>query len=333
MALINCPECGKEISDKSKQCIHCGYPLEHIKNTYDKYNFYKVILVDYGTEKVKVIKAIRETTGMGLKDAKNFVESLPHTLLTGLSKDDCAAVSDYFSSLGAEIEIKPDTVSKEENTAFDLNALLPEKTVNFQNHMRDEHPKASSVTTANNTESIRKSSTNESNIKIRESFVTSTIESDILKICITSIFTVLGIILTYGGLFVGYGSLALTLFGILITIVFLIADITFIKELYTFKKYKQTPSDPHTIKELEKILKVNKASQELAQERLAKSREIEAAKKKQQYKLDHPKCPTCGGTNTRRITTTSRAVSITATGLASRKLGKTFECLDCKYTW
>lgn len=28
MALINCPECGKEISDKSKQCIHCGYPLE-----------------------------------------------------------------------------------------------------------------------------------------------------------------------------------------------------------------------------------------------------------------------------------------------------------------
>lgn len=30
MALINCPECGKEISDKSKQCIHCGYPLEHI---------------------------------------------------------------------------------------------------------------------------------------------------------------------------------------------------------------------------------------------------------------------------------------------------------------
>lgn len=33
MALINCPECGKEISDKSKQCIHCGYPLEELENT------------------------------------------------------------------------------------------------------------------------------------------------------------------------------------------------------------------------------------------------------------------------------------------------------------
>ena len=31
MALIKCPECGKEISDKSKQCIHCGYPLDELK--------------------------------------------------------------------------------------------------------------------------------------------------------------------------------------------------------------------------------------------------------------------------------------------------------------
>lgn len=34
MALIKCPECGREISDKSKQCIHCGYPIEQAnKNT------------------------------------------------------------------------------------------------------------------------------------------------------------------------------------------------------------------------------------------------------------------------------------------------------------
>lgn len=31
--LIKCPECGKEISDKSKQCIHCGYPLEKSKKS------------------------------------------------------------------------------------------------------------------------------------------------------------------------------------------------------------------------------------------------------------------------------------------------------------
>lgn len=333
MALIKCPECGKEISDKSKQCIHCGYPLDYMENTSDKYNFYKVILADYGTEKIKVIKAVRETTSMGLKDAKNFVESLPHTLLLGLSKDDCDAVSDYFSVLGAKIETKPDTESKEKNTSFDINVLSPEKPVKIQKYVSEEQPTACSIPAENNTKKIQESVTTESNLKIRESFISSTIESDILKIVITSVFTILGILLTYAGLFVGYGSLAITLFGILIAVVFLIADIAFIKELCTFKKYQKTPSDPNTIKELEKLLKIKKVSQELAQERLAKSREVEAAKKKQQYKLDHPKCPTCGGTNTRRITTTSRAVSITATGLASRKLGKTFECLDCKYTW
>ena len=35
MSLIRCPECGKEISDKSKQCVHCGYPLEEQKNLYN----------------------------------------------------------------------------------------------------------------------------------------------------------------------------------------------------------------------------------------------------------------------------------------------------------
>lgn len=333
MALIKCPECGKEISDKSKQCIHCGYPLDDTENAVNKCNFFKAILSDYDTEKVKVIKAVRETTGMGLKDAKNFVESLPHTLLLGLSKDDCDAVSDYFSVLGAKIEIKPDTESNEKNTSFDINVLSPEKPVKIQKHVPEKQSKSCSVPTENSTFKIKESASTENNPKIRESFVTSTIESDILKICITSIFAILGILLTYGGLFVGYGSLALTLLGILITVVFLIADIAFIKELCTFKKYQKSPSDPNTIKELEKLLKIKNVSQELAHERLAKSREVEAAKKKQQYKLDHPKCPTCGGTNTRRITTTSRAVSITATGLASRKLGKTFECLDCKYTW
>lgn len=34
--LINCPECGKQISDQSKQCIHCGYPLDKIQNTTSK---------------------------------------------------------------------------------------------------------------------------------------------------------------------------------------------------------------------------------------------------------------------------------------------------------
>ena len=36
MALIKCPECGKEISDKSKACIHCGYPIDELDKTYEE---------------------------------------------------------------------------------------------------------------------------------------------------------------------------------------------------------------------------------------------------------------------------------------------------------
>ena len=39
MALIKCPECGKEISDKSEKCIHCGFPLVKEKNTICRINY------------------------------------------------------------------------------------------------------------------------------------------------------------------------------------------------------------------------------------------------------------------------------------------------------
>lgn len=45
MALINCPECGKEVSDKSKQCIHCGYPINNIESK--KYNINVIAYPEY----------------------------------------------------------------------------------------------------------------------------------------------------------------------------------------------------------------------------------------------------------------------------------------------
>lgn len=57
MALIKCPECGKEISSKAKMCIHCGYPLEELNNivsseTVEDYDLYNPPLI---TQKYQVI--------------------------------------------------------------------------------------------------------------------------------------------------------------------------------------------------------------------------------------------------------------------------------------
>lgn len=46
-----------------------------------------------------------------------------------------------------------------------------------------------------------------------------------------------------------------------------------------------------------------------------------------------PKCPICGSTNIKRITTANRAVSVLTLGILSGKIGKNYECLDCKAKW
>ena len=68
---------------------------------------FDAILVDAGSEKIKVIKAVREVvSGLGLKEAKDFVESLPKPLKEGVSKEEAEKVKAQFAEVGAKVEIK-----------------------------------------------------------------------------------------------------------------------------------------------------------------------------------------------------------------------------------
>ena len=67
---------------------------------------FDVILKEVGPEKIKVIKVVREQTGLGLKEAKEAVEGAPTTLKEGLSKEDAEKLAKAFTDAGAEIEIK-----------------------------------------------------------------------------------------------------------------------------------------------------------------------------------------------------------------------------------
>lgn len=88
MALIKCPECGKEISDKSEKCIHCGYPLVKEKNTICNINGKKYDLsyiLDFyrehpdGMIKVKLIGDFRKMVGCSLSDAKKVIDEIIET--------------------------------------------------------------------------------------------------------------------------------------------------------------------------------------------------------------------------------------------------------------
>ena len=67
---------------------------------------FDVVLTDVGGSKVKVIKAVREITGAGLKDAKGMVESTPATLKEGVSKDQAEEFKKKLEGVGAKAEIK-----------------------------------------------------------------------------------------------------------------------------------------------------------------------------------------------------------------------------------
>ncbi len=67
---------------------------------------FTVILKDIGANKISVIRAVRELTTLGLKEAKDFVESAPQTVKEGVSKDEATAVKQKLEAAGATVEVK-----------------------------------------------------------------------------------------------------------------------------------------------------------------------------------------------------------------------------------
>ncbi|MBQ8764705.1 MAG: 50S ribosomal protein L7/L12 [Clostridia bacterium] len=67
---------------------------------------FDVVLADAGAEKIKVIKVVREITGLGLKEAKEAVDGAPKTLKEAVSKDEAEKIKAQLEEVGAKVELK-----------------------------------------------------------------------------------------------------------------------------------------------------------------------------------------------------------------------------------
>jgi len=67
---------------------------------------FTVTLTEIGTNKINVIKVVREITSLGLKEAKDLVESAPKAIKEGVNKDEAAAIKKKFEEVGAKVEVK-----------------------------------------------------------------------------------------------------------------------------------------------------------------------------------------------------------------------------------
>ncbi len=75
-------------------------PVEEEKTEFD------VILTAFGDKKINVIKEVRAITGLGLKEAKDLVESAPKAIKEGIDKDEAGALQKKLEEVGASVEIK-----------------------------------------------------------------------------------------------------------------------------------------------------------------------------------------------------------------------------------
>jgi large subunit ribosomal protein L7/L12 len=67
---------------------------------------FTVTLTEVGGNKINVIKVVREITALGLKEAKDLVESAPKPIKEGVNKDEAAAIKKKFEDVGAKVEVK-----------------------------------------------------------------------------------------------------------------------------------------------------------------------------------------------------------------------------------
>ena len=106
-AAVAAPAAGAAAAEEEKtefdvvlKAAGAAAPAEEEKTEFD------AILKDAGTEKIKVIKVVRELTGLGLKEAKEFVESAPKTIKEAASKEECEKIKAKLAEVGATVEIK-----------------------------------------------------------------------------------------------------------------------------------------------------------------------------------------------------------------------------------
>ncbi len=67
---------------------------------------FAVILTEVGANKINVIKAVREVTSLGLKEAKDLVDGAPKTVKEGVNKDEAATIKKKFEDAGAKVDVK-----------------------------------------------------------------------------------------------------------------------------------------------------------------------------------------------------------------------------------
>lgn len=129
MALIKCPECGKEISDKAPACIHCGYPLTDIYKV-PELELYDVIYDGFKSDKIRyengtgLIGCLRQLKSLSLAEAKKAVDNPPFVIMSGIQKEKAEWAIATIKPFKCELRVVKSLGKKEENDDMLVGSYL-----------------------------------------------------------------------------------------------------------------------------------------------------------------------------------------------------------------
>ena len=130
MALIKCPECKREVSDKAEACIHCGYPIEKLRDCYDiikesaSSSSYKIRVIDIPNSDRESMSAVlvRAITGLKMPEASTLIrKNYSPIIMAGLSMEDAEVIKRIFGNEEINVAIEPDNDSTQ-RTTLNVNA-------------------------------------------------------------------------------------------------------------------------------------------------------------------------------------------------------------------
>ena len=129
MALIKCPECGHEISNKSNQCIYCGFPLNSIKNTL--YNIIFLGFPDFNTKhnnQVKLIACLKQILNIdNLSDAKYIIDHPPYTLIKSTTKEKADWIIATLEPFKCNLKIEESNEKEESSASSSVDKYMNNK--------------------------------------------------------------------------------------------------------------------------------------------------------------------------------------------------------------
>lgn len=111
MTVLELSEFVKELEEKfgvtaaATMAVGVAAPVEQAKTAAEQTEF-KVLLTEVGNNKIQVIKVVRAITGLGLKEAKALVDSVPGTIKEGIPAEEAQGIKVQFEEVGAKVEIK-----------------------------------------------------------------------------------------------------------------------------------------------------------------------------------------------------------------------------------